>query len=145
MTIKLEELWINYINIELKYAHLDSTSFHLHGEYKNYKNQNKETEIIKSLPINITKGYSRDHRADLKQVICDLIVNNEGLPLYTRAGDGNEADKAIFGKILVEFKTHIPHPNCHIGAVKLCDGDICRHSRQTTEHLHSKQLSKNWN
>ncbi|MEG5102012.1 IS1634 family transposase, partial [Microcoleus sp. AT13-A5] len=82
---------IKKFQIDLKYAHLDSTSFHLHGEYKNPQNQKKETEIIKSLPVNITKGYSRDHRSDLKQVVCDVIVNSEGLPLYTRAGDGNEA------------------------------------------------------
>jgi transposase len=83
------------------------------------KNQNKETEIIKSLPINISKGYSRDHRADLKQVVCDLIVNNEGLPLYTRAGDGNEADKAVFGKILVEFKKQI-----NFDSIMVCDSAL---------------------
>jgi transposase len=45
---------VKKFQIDLKYAHLDATSFHLHGEYKNQKNHNKETEIIKSLPINIT-------------------------------------------------------------------------------------------
>lgn len=110
---------IKKFQINLKYAHLDSTSFHLHGEYKNPQNQNKETEIIKSLPVNITKGYSRDHRPDLKQVVCDVIVNSEGLPLYTRAGDGNEADKAVFGKILVEFKKQI-----NFDSIMVCDSAL---------------------
>ncbi|MEG4172796.1 IS1634 family transposase [Microcoleus sp. S13_D1] len=110
---------IKKFQIDLKYAHLDSTSFHLHGEYKNPQNQKKETEIIKSLPVNITKGYSRDHRSDLKQVVCDVIVNSEGLPLYTRAGDGNEADKAVFGKILVEFKKQI-----NFDSIMVCDSAL---------------------
>jgi len=34
----------------------------------------------------------------------DLIVSSDGdIPLFFRGGDGNESDKAIFGKILVEY------------------------------------------
>ena len=110
---------IKKFQIDLKYAHLDATSFHLHGKYKKPQNQNKETEIIKSIPINIIRGYSRDHRPDLKQVVCDLIVNSEGLPLFTRAGDGNEADKAVFGKILVEFKKQI-----NTDSIMVCDSAL---------------------
>ena len=110
---------IKKFQIAPKFAHLDATSFHLHGEYKNQKNQKPDTEIIKSVPINITKGYSRDHRADLKQVVCDLIVDSEGLPLFTRAGDGNEADKAVFGKILVEFKKQV-----NLDSIMVCDSAL---------------------
>lgn len=110
---------VKKFQIDLKYAHLDATSFHLHGEYKKPQTKNKETEIIKSIPINITRGYSRDHRPDLKQVVCDLIVNSEGLPLFTRAGDGNEADKAVFGKILVEFKKQI-----NTDSIMVCDSAL---------------------
>jgi len=67
---------INKFKIETKYSHLDATSFHLHGEYKNEDNQEKELEIIKQKPIIITKGYSRDHRADLKQCVLDLITRS---------------------------------------------------------------------
>lgn len=45
---------IKKFQISPKFAHLDATSFHLHGEYKNLKNHKPETEIIKSVPINIT-------------------------------------------------------------------------------------------
>ncbi len=72
---------IKKFKVEPKYAHLDATSFHLHGEYKNKKAPKEETDIIKSVPINITKGYSRDRRFDLKQVVCNLIVDSEGWPL----------------------------------------------------------------
>jgi transposase len=48
---------------------LDSTSFHLHGEYNNIE----IAENDQKRPILITKGYSRDHRPDLKQCVLDLI------------------------------------------------------------------------
>jgi transposase len=111
---------INKFKIETKYSHLDATSFHLHGEYKNEYNQEKELEIIKQKPIIITKGYSRDHRADLKQCVLDLITSSDGdIPLLMRAGDGNEADKAVFGKILVEFKKQI-----NFDSIMVCDSAL---------------------
>ena len=58
---------INKFKIETKYSNLDSTSFYLDGEYKSEeKKEKEEEEIIKERPIIITKGYSRDHRPDLK-------------------------------------------------------------------------------
>jgi transposase len=99
---------INKFKIESKYAHLDATSFHLHGEY-NYEKVNQENEdIIKERPIFITKGYSRDHRSDLKQCILDLVVSSDGdIPLFIRIADGNEADKAVFGKVFSAFKNQL--------------------------------------
>jgi len=47
--------------IEHRFVHLDSSSFHLHGQYA-------EEEPDKEV-ITITEGYSRDHRPDLKQVV----------------------------------------------------------------------------
>jgi transposase len=91
-----------------KYSHLDSTSFHLHGEYNNRPNREPEQEVITEHPITITHGYSRDHRPDLKQCILDLIVSGDGeIPLFLRVGSGNESDKAMFGKILVEYGKQI--------------------------------------
>ena len=88
--------------------HLDSTSFHLHGEYNNRPNREAEQEVITEYPIKITHGYSRDHRPDLKQCILDLIVSGDGeIPLFLRVGSGNESDKAMFGKILLEYAKQI--------------------------------------
>jgi len=107
-------------NIQTKYAHLDSTSFHLDGEYKNVKKPEKEEEIIKERPIIITHGYSRDHRPDLKQCVLDLITSSDGdLPLFMRVADGNEADKAVFAKILLEFKKQI-----NFDSIMVCDSAL---------------------
>ncbi len=83
--------------------HLDSTSFHLHGDY--------ETEREEDHPeasITITHGYSRDQRPDLKQFIMDLIVSGDGdVPLFCRIADGNEADKAVFAQLIRDFRSRV--------------------------------------
>lgn len=85
--------------VKLDSLHLDSSSFHLHGEYAVSGVQ--PTEAPRA--IEITYGYSRDHRPDLKQFIVDLMCSGDGdIPLYLRVADGNEADQAMFARILKE-------------------------------------------
>ena len=67
--IELGLLVIKKFKIDTSYAHLDSTSFHLHGEYNNIE----IAENGQKRPILITKVYSRDHRSDLKQCLLDFI------------------------------------------------------------------------
>jgi transposase len=102
---------IKKYGISTKYSHLDSTSFHLHGKYDNRtkkETQEQKLEINRENPIFITEGYSRDHRPDLKQCVLDLIVSSDGdIPIFIRGGSGNESDKAMFGKILVEYSQQV--------------------------------------
>ncbi|NES01758.1 MAG: IS1634 family transposase [Okeania sp. SIO2F4] len=114
--IEIGLLIIKKFKIETKYAHLDSTSFHVHGEY----NQIESTENYEQKPILITKGYSRDHRPDLKQCVLDLVVSSDsGIPLFMRAADGNESDKAVFGQILTEVKKQIK-----LDSIMVCDSAL---------------------
>ena len=86
--------------VKLDSLHLDSSSFHVNGEYL----QTQEP-IVEPGEIHITHGYSRDHRPDLKQFIVDLMCSGDGdIPLYLRVGDGNETDSAMFGKLVTQFK-----------------------------------------
>lgn len=123
---------IKKFRIETKYSHLDATSFHLEGKYERENQKNTEEEILKERPIIISKGYSRDHRPDLKQCVLDLITTSDGdLPLFVRVGDGNEADKAVFGKILAEFKKQI-----NLDSIMVCDSALySQENLQIIEHL----------
>ena len=123
---------IKKFEIDIKYSHLDATSFHLHGKYNSEENKDKSSEIIRERPIIITKGYSRDHRPDLKQCVLELISSSDGdIPLLMRAGDGNEADKAVFGKILVEFKKQII-----FDSIMVCDSALySQENLQLIQHL----------
>jgi transposase len=102
------------LNLECRSSHLDSTSFHTDGTYKTKEgceeiNTSKLTteedvpdrkqgsDADSSKIINITKGYSRDHRPDLNQAILQLIVENQaGIPLLMKSMDGNNDDKTGF-------------------------------------------------
>ena len=110
-------------NVALNTAHLDASSFHVHGEYESNLpevyfltqeasssavNQAEINQIAAPQPITITYGYSRDHRPDLKQFILDLICSEDGdVPLFLRIGDGNESDQAVFPQVFCEFKKQL--------------------------------------
>jgi len=110
-------------NVAVETAHLDATSFHVHGEYETnlpevyiHKQATNTDEtslagingIAVPQPIVITYGYSGDHRPDLKQFILDLICSEDGdVPLFLRIGDGNESDQAIFPQVFRDFKKHL--------------------------------------
>ncbi len=68
----------------------------------------------------------------MKQCVLDLITSSDGdIPLLMRAGDGNEADKAVFGKILVEFKKQI-----NFDSIMVCDSALySQDNLQLIEHL----------
>ena len=67
--------------------------FIYNGEYNNIETAENHQER----PMLVTKGYSRDHRPDLKQCLLDLIVSSDGgIPLFMRTGDGNKSDKPVF-------------------------------------------------
>lgn len=104
-------------------SHLDSSSFHLHGKYEqelpsvaffhteidsNQSNSLPTKESTSPVPIQITYGYSRDHRPDLKQFILDLICSGDGdVPLFLRVASGNESDNSVFASIFQEFKKQL--------------------------------------
>jgi len=112
---------VQIYQISLSSSHLDSTSFHVDGEYKcslpevifnNQKQSDylgKENEEGKSpQAIKLTYGYSRDHRPDLKQFITELVCSGDGdIPIYIKTVSGNEVDSKKFGEIAVEYKKRI--------------------------------------
>jgi transposase len=81
--------------VKVETGHIDSTSFHVHGEYAKQEEGN----------IEITHGYSRDHRPDLKQFMMNLICVGDGdIPVMMEVVSGNQADKARLAGLLQEFK-----------------------------------------
>ena len=47
--------------------------------------------------IAITHGYSKDHRPDLKQVVLELMVAQDGgVPFLSQSWDGNASDTVVF-------------------------------------------------
>jgi transposase len=85
--------------VKIETAHLDSTSFHVDGEYE------ETAETLEPEAVKITYGYSRDHRPDLKQFVMNLICVGDGdIPVLMEIASGNQSDKAKFAELLQAFK-----------------------------------------
>ncbi|NJK52492.1 MAG: IS1634 family transposase [Leptolyngbyaceae cyanobacterium SU_3_3] len=100
-------LAVQIFEVSVTTAHLDSTSFHVHGKYEEESSSETEPSETVGEPksIEITYGYSRDHRPDLKQFVMNLICGGDGeIPLWLERASGNQSDKAKFTEILGAFK-----------------------------------------
>lgn len=75
-------------NIDLSFNSLDTTTLSLYGEYDS---------LCDEQAIKIKHGYSKDYRDDLKQVVHELLVSQDGgVPLFMQSWDGNASDSTIF-------------------------------------------------
>lgn len=84
--------------------HADTTSFSVHGQYETLppEGESLATSAEETLGggdhdlptiIQVTYGYSREHRSDLKQWMLALITSGEGVPQFLRPLDGQASDK----------------------------------------------------
>ncbi len=120
---------VQKFKISTSTSHLDSSSMHVHGEYKasfpevifeksksknNLKKQRDEEREVENeniepkQAINVTYGYSRDHRPDLKQFLMQLISSGDGdIPIFLQSASGNQVDSSCFGEIAVNYKQQV--------------------------------------
>jgi transposase len=108
--------------IEQRFTHLDTTSFSLTGEYMPDSDEHA---------ITITHGYSKDHRPDLKQVVLELMVSQDGgVPLLSKSWDGNTSDIEVFqerAQALIETLKNSPSPRYLVADCKLYHEDNAPH------------------
>ena len=83
---------LNSLGLSGQVGHLDSSSFHTDGVYNSQTPPASDSDVI-----HITRGYSRDHRPDLNQVVLQLIGENQaGIPVLMKPLSGNSEDKTDF-------------------------------------------------
>ena len=84
---------VKRLGLSCEVGHLDSSTFHVDGDY----NSRENAEDLADGVIHIRKGYSRDHRPDLNQVVLQLICEHQaGIPLWMQALSGNSSDSSDF-------------------------------------------------
>ncbi len=94
--------------VKASHIHVDTTSLSVSGEYLSEATSQEKREEGEPVPIAITYGYSRDHRADLKQWMMGLATTNDGdVPLFLRPLDGNSSDKASISAIVTTVMTQL--------------------------------------
>ena len=102
---------VQKLGLVCRFGHLDSTSFHVDGDY----NSGEEEPVG---VVRITQGYSRDHRPDLNQVVLQLLCERQaGIPLLMEALSGNSSDKESFRETV---KTHIRQLQSDVGLEYVC-------------------------
>ena len=108
--------------IDLRFNHLDTTSFALTGEYVPDSAEHA---------IRLTYGYSKDHRPDLKQAVLELMVSQDGgVPFVSKSWDGNTSDTQIFQKraeALMRAFQDTPSPRYLVADAKLYCEDTAVH------------------
>lgn len=72
---------INALGIRIDVLHNDTTSVSVYGEY------NRPGEL------NITRGHSKNHRPDLKQIMMGLSVTPQRIPVLATVENGNTSDQ----------------------------------------------------
>jgi transposase len=120
---QLGEAVVTKLGLATEALHLDSTSFHYDGQ---------ATDDGELGHIRIAKGYSRDHRPELNQVILNLICENQsGIPVYMKPASGNSNDMEGFKQIV----------KAHIGSLKAAQAsrylvaDAALYVKETIEDL----------
>ena len=90
--------------INLEYSHLDSSSFSVHGEYKEVLPLLKESLEAASTQADIVKEIP----TDLKQFMLNMIVSGDGdVPIFIETSSGNQSDKKVFGEIARKYRKQL--------------------------------------
>ncbi len=111
-------------------THIDTTSFHVDGKYDSTAGEEEGV-------IQVTKGYSRDHRPDLNQVGLQLIVENQaGIPLVMQALSGNSSDKKSFSEAI---NTHVRQLQVDLG-IEYLIGDSALYTATMDSELFTTSL-----
>ena len=126
--------------IDLRFNHLDTTSFSLSGEYIPESDEQAMT---------IAHRISRDHRPDLKQVVLELMVSEDGgIPFVSKSWNGNTSDIEMFqarAQALLAAFQYAPHPRYLIADSKMYHEDNAphlRHPRLYHPHSHHHWLGR---
>ncbi len=123
---------VKELGLKSRSAHLDSTSFHTDGEYNSQEELAADSKLVK-----VTKGYSRDHRPELNQIILNLISENQaGIPVFMKAASGNATDKEGFGNIV---KDHISELK-NWTEIEYLIADSALYTKETIAELNDKHL-----
>jgi transposase len=86
---------VTRFGLERRYVHFDTTSRNVWGAY-----QFAETQ---DLPFQVTYGYSKDKRPDLKQFVLSTLCVDRAVPMWGKLEDGNASDKTLNTTLLSEI------------------------------------------
>lgn len=82
---------VRLFQITLEQLHQDTTTVTCSGDYLDQPPPHKADR-----PARITRGYNKDHRPDLKQLLYNRTVTSDGaVPVHCKVLDGNTTDDKV--------------------------------------------------
>ncbi len=112
------------LSITSRLVHVDTTSFAVSGAYA--------TEPEAEVAISITYGYSRDHRADLKQWMLALATTQgSDLPLFLRPLDGNSSDQISLLATVEALQEQLHAPDEQESSIYVADSSLYSQANMT--------------
>lgn len=113
---------IEAFHIDTKAFHNDSTTVSFYGRYKC-------KQKFKKLPVALRRGFNKDHRPDLKQLLFNLVVSHDGaIPIHFKLHDGNITDDTTHIGTWNTLKELVGHSNfIYVADSKLCTNKNMKH------------------
>lgn len=90
-----------HFNLDCRHVHFDTTSMSVFGAYIGLPQKEDEA------PYEITYGYSKDHRPDLKQFLISMFCVEGNVPIFGALEDGNGPDQTINNGILTSISSYM--------------------------------------
>jgi transposase len=85
---------VRVFRLGLSQLHQDTTTITCSGDYQGQPPAEKADR-----PARITRGYNKDHRPDLKQLLYNRTVTSDGfVPVHCKVHDGNTSDDSVHQK-----------------------------------------------
>ncbi len=131
--------------VTVERLHADTTSFSVHGQYAASgacalpaeAPSAGDTELLLaareelSTTIEVTYGYSRDHREDLKQWMLAVVTSGEGVPQFLQPLDGHASDKRSLLSVVSTLTQQLRESGTQAGFETVCrDSFAQRFSRR---------------
>jgi transposase len=91
--------------VDPRRLHFDTTSVSVYGDYELY-----------DPPFEITYGYSKDKRPDLKQFLVSMLCVDRNIPILGTTEDGNASDKTLNNKLLTHISRYMAEHGLNPGA-----------------------------
>ena len=96
---------VNAFEVDTHKVHFDTTSVSVYGDYD-----------VQDSPFEITHGYSKDKRPDLKQFLISMLCVERNIPIVGGPEDGNASDKTLNNKLLTDISKHMAKHGLEPGA-----------------------------
>lgn len=119
---QMRDLFCQSVDVVL----FDTTSLVYYGEGEPESEDEEEEKPL------LARGFSKDHRSDLKQIVVGVLVSKEGIPLAHEVFAGNTNDVSCFRVIIDQVASKFK-----IGKVILV-GDRGMISQKNLDYLHEK-------